>query len=94
VHAAGKLKWHYGWVVVAITFATLVVSAGVRSMPGILMLPLADEFDWSRSAISSVMSVGIFLYGMMGPFAASLLRNTASGASPSFHCPCSQPALF
>jgi len=74
VHAAGKLKWHYGWVVVAITFATLVVSAGVRSMPGILMLPLADEFDWSRSAISSVMSVGIFLYGMMGPFAASLLQ--------------------
>ena len=74
MHAAGKLKWHYGWVVVAITFATLVASAGVRSMPGILMLPLADEFDWSRSAISSVMSVGIFLYGMMGPFAASLLQ--------------------
>jgi len=74
VHATGKLKWHYGWVVVALTFATMVVSAGVRSMPGVLMLPLEDEFDWSRSAISSVMSVGLFLYGMMGPFAASLLQ--------------------
>jgi len=74
VHATGKLKWHYGWMVVAVTFATMVVSAGVRSMPGILMLPLADEFQWSRSAISSVMSVGIFLYGMMGLFAASLLQ--------------------
>jgi sugar phosphate permease len=70
----GKFAWHYGWVVVALTFLTMLVAAGIRSMPGILMMPLEDEFGWSRSGISSVVSVGIFLYGLTGPFSASLLQ--------------------
>ncbi|WP_276356198.1 MFS transporter [Cohnella caldifontis] len=70
----GKTKWHYGWVVVAVTFATMLVSAGIRSMPSILMLPFEEEFGWSRGGISSVVSVGIFLYGLTGPFSASLLQ--------------------
>jgi len=66
-------KFFYGWIVLAVTFATLLVSAGVRSMPGILIQPLENEFGWSRSGISSVASVGIFLYGLTGPFAAAVL---------------------
>ncbi|WP_238590762.1 MFS transporter [Paenibacillus beijingensis] len=65
---------HYGWVIVFVTFITLIVSAGVRSMPSILMLPFQDEFGWSRGGISSVISIGIFLYGLVGPFSASLLQ--------------------
>jgi len=68
------ISWHYGWVVVGLTFLTMLVSAGVRSMPGVLMMPLESEFGWSRSGISSAVSVGIFLYGFMGPFSASLLQ--------------------
>jgi sugar phosphate permease len=64
---------YYGWVVVLIAFVTLLVSAGIRSMPSILMLPLESEFGWSRGGISGVISVGIFLYGLVGPFSAALL---------------------
>ncbi|UUZ91880.1 MFS transporter [Paenibacillus sp. P25] len=71
---AASSKFHYGWVVVLITFVTLLVSAGIRSMPSILMLPFEKEFGWSRGGISSVVSVGIFLYGMVGPFSAALLE--------------------
>ncbi len=67
-------KWHYGWVVVGLTFLTLLVSAGIRSMPSILIVPFEDEFGWSRGGISSVVSVGIFLYGLTGPFSASFLQ--------------------
>lgn len=71
--AAPSRRLHYGWVVVAVTFATLLVSAGVRSMPSLLMLPFEQEYGWSRSGISSVISIGILLYGLTGPFAAALL---------------------
>lgn len=65
---------HYGWLVVMITFITLLVSAGIRSMPSIFMLPFEKEFGWNRGGISSVVSIGIFLYGLIGPFSAALLE--------------------
>ncbi|MDG0794893.1 MFS transporter [Cohnella ginsengisoli] len=68
-----RRRFHYGWTVIAVTFATLIVSAGVRSMPSIFMLPFEQEYGWSRGGISSVISVGILLYGLMGPFSAALL---------------------
>ncbi|WP_246362022.1 MFS transporter [Paenibacillus alba] len=63
----------YGWIVVLITFVTLLVAAGIRAMPSILMLPFEKEFGWTRGGISGVISVGIFLYGLVGPFSAALL---------------------
>ncbi|MCR8634055.1 MFS transporter [Paenibacillus radicis (ex Xue et al. 2023)] len=65
---------YYGWVVVLIAFVTLLVSAGIRSMPSILMLPFEKEYGWNRGSISAVISTGIFLYGLMGPFSAALLE--------------------
>lgn len=65
---------HYGWVVVIITFVTLLLSAGIRSMPSILILPFEKEFGWNRGGISSVISIGIFLYGLMGPFSAAFMQ--------------------
>lgn len=68
-----KSRFYYGWVIVLLTFATLLVSAGIRSLPSILLIPFQDEFGWSRGGISSVISIGIFLYGLVGPFSAALL---------------------
>ncbi|MFB9326675.1 MFS transporter [Paenibacillus aurantiacus] len=66
-------RLHYGWIVALLTFVTLLVSAGIRSLPSILIVPFQEEFGWSRGGISSVISVGIFLYGLVGPFSAALL---------------------
>ncbi|MCH1642817.1 MFS transporter [Paenibacillus timonensis] len=68
-----KSRFFYGWIIVLLTFATLLVSAGIRSLPSVLLIPFQDEFGWSRGSISSVISVGIFLYGLVGPFSASML---------------------
>jgi len=35
---------HYGWVVVGVTFLTMLVTAGALGAPGILMVPLEKEF--------------------------------------------------
>jgi MFS family permease len=67
-------KIHYGWIVVGVTFLTLLLGAGVRSAPGILMVPFEDEFHWSRSTISFAVAVNLLIYGLMGPFAAAMME--------------------
>ncbi len=73
------------WRVAACAFLVLIVAAGVRSMPGVLIVPLEAEFGWSRATISAAVGVNIVLYGLVGPFAAALferfgLRLTAAAA--------------
>ncbi|MBE7731305.1 MFS transporter [Komagataeibacter sp. FXV3] len=65
---------HVFVLVVALTFLSLLVSAGVRATPGVLMMPLQHELGWTRTSISFSAAVGIFLYGLMGPFSAALMQ--------------------
>lgn len=65
---------NYAWVVVVITFLSLLTAAGLRSAPGVLMTPLHDAFGWSRGQLSAGVAIGIFLYGLVGPFAAALMQ--------------------
>jgi len=64
---------HYAWIIAIVTFFVLIVTAGVRSTPSVLMIPLEQEFGWSRSIVSLAVSINIFLYGLCGPFAAALM---------------------
>jgi sugar phosphate permease len=66
-------RLHYAWIVAAVTFLTLICTAGVRSMPGVLIVPLEQQFGWSRATISLAVSLNLLLYGLCGPFAAALM---------------------
>jgi cyanate permease len=66
-------RWHYAWVIVAVCFAVAVITAGVRSTPGVLIVPLEDEFGWSRATISFALGINLLLFGAIGPFAAALM---------------------
>lgn len=37
------------------------------------MVPLEEEFGWSRTLMSGAVSVNLVLYGLMAPFAAALM---------------------
>jgi MFS family permease len=65
---------HYGWVVVAVTFLTMLVVAGAVGAPGVLLLPLQREFGWQTSEISGALAIRLLLFGLMGPFAAALIN--------------------
>ena len=54
-------------MVVAVIFLSLLVSAGLRSTPSVLLVPLEESFGWSRSSISFAAALGIFLYGRSVP---------------------------
>jgi len=64
---------HYAWVVAGVTFVTLLLASGFRSTPGVLIVPLEDDFGWSRATISLAVSVNLVLFGLTGPFAAAAM---------------------
>ena len=64
---------HYAWIVALVTFVVILVTAGVRATPGVLMVSLEGEFGWSRTAISAAVAINIALFGLIGPFAASVI---------------------
>lgn len=65
---------HYGWVMVAVGLVTLVTAAGFRSTTGILIVPLQNEFGWSRATIGFAIAVNLVIYGLGGPFAAAFIE--------------------
>ena len=65
--------WHYAWTIVAVCFAVAVIAAGVRSTPGVLIVPFENEFGWSRATISFALGLNLLLFGAIGPFAAAVM---------------------
>jgi sugar phosphate permease len=45
----------------------------VRAVPALFMVPLETELGWSRAVISASIAVNIALFGLIGPFAASVM---------------------
>jgi MFS family permease len=67
------LRWPA--IVAGVTFIALLAAAGLRSAPSVLMVPLELHFGWDRATISATAALGIFLYGLVGPFAAALMQS-------------------
>src|SRR5690606_6703778 len=72
--AFARRQVHYGWVMVAVTFLTSLVSAGAVGAPGVFIRPLEQEFGWSTADISAALAIRLLLFGLMAPFAAALLN--------------------
>ncbi|MGA8079034.1 MAG: MFS transporter, partial [Xanthobacteraceae bacterium] len=72
--ALSRRDIHYGWVVVGVTFLTLLVTAAAMGTPGVLIVPLEHEFGWSDAEISSALALRILLFGLFGPFAAAFMN--------------------
>ena len=68
-----RRRLHPAWLVAATAFIALIGAAGFRAAPGVLMVPLEDEFGWSRGLLSSAVGVNLVLFGLTAPFAAALM---------------------
>lgn len=64
---------HYAWIVLAVTFLCLFVASALRSVPGIMMMALEQEFAWNRETISGAISLNLLLFGLAGPFLGRLM---------------------
>lgn len=78
--SASPPRLHYGWIVAGVAFFAMLVAAGVRSAPSVMIVPMEHEFGWSRAAISLPISIGLLFYGLIGPFSAGFLERFGARA--------------
>src|SRR5258708_29438814 len=84
-------RFHYAWIAIAVTFVIMLVTAGIRATPSVMMVPLERSFGWSRTTISLALAINLALFGLMGPFAAAAMqrfgmRRTVIGALAILAC--------
>lgn len=67
-------KWHYSWIILAVSFISIIVAGIIRSSAGVFINPFEQDFGWSRPSISLAFAVCLFLYGFSGPFMAAFVE--------------------
>ncbi|MGQ4597701.1 MFS transporter [Nocardia sp. R6R-6] len=73
VDSAPRHRLHPAWLVAGVGFVALLGAAAFRSVPGVLLDPLHEEFGWSHGTIGAAVSLNLLLYGLISPFAAALM---------------------
>jgi sugar phosphate permease len=63
----------YGWVMVGVAFAVILIGAGTRAAPGALLLPIRDETGWTTGQITIAGAAGLLLLGLGGPVSGLLI---------------------
>ena len=63
---------YYGWFIVAASFFVIMMTMGARNGVGVFVLPMSEEFNWSRSSISFAAALGILLNGVSQPILGNL----------------------
>ena len=74
-------KLHYAWFMGAVTFVVLLLGAGIRATPSVLIVPIENEFGWSAATISAAIGLNILLFGLIGPFAIAVMERFGHGSA-------------
>ena len=67
------MRLFYGWIVIAVAFGSLLISLGIRFTYSIFFIPLTNEFGWDRASTSSIFSLSLLLFAVIGPFLGNLM---------------------
>ena len=62
----------YRWIILTIGFVVLFFNGGSRSALGLMLKPMADDLDWSRSALSLGITVYMVVSALAMPFVGRL----------------------
>jgi MFS family permease len=60
-------SFFYGYVILSLCFANMVVMRGVNGAFGVYYLALLEEFSWSRSDGASIASINYVVYALAAP---------------------------
>jgi MFS family permease len=67
-------KLHYSWIILIVTFLSIIVAGIIRSSSGIFIEPFENDFGWGRANISFAFAICLFVYGASGPFMAAFVE--------------------
>ena len=68
MNTSGLIAWfgrrgiYYGWVIVAVMFATLFISLGFRFAFGVFYSAILDETGWLRAETAGIVSASMIVY--------------------------------
>ncbi len=65
---------HFSWMILTITFLTMLSASAALGLPGAFLQPLSKEFGWTTDQIGSALAVRFVLFGLMAPFSAILME--------------------
>lgn len=68
-----RRRLFYGWVMVAVAFAVILIGAGTRAAPGALLLPIRADTGWTVGQITIAGAAGLLLLGLGGPVSGLLI---------------------
>jgi sugar phosphate permease len=60
-------NFFYGYIILALCFANMVVMRGVNGAFGVYYIALLDEFSWSRSDGATIASANFVVYAIAAP---------------------------
>ena len=60
-------KFFYGYIIIALCFANMVVMRGVNGAFGVYYIALLEEFSWSRSDGATIASANFCVYAIASP---------------------------
>ncbi len=64
---ARRTPFYYGWIVVAVAFATMAIGVNSRTAFSLLFAPIVDEFGWERATVAGAFSFGFLISGALSP---------------------------
>ncbi len=62
-------RFYYGWVIVAVSFAALVVVFGIRLSFAVFFVELVEEFQWARASTSLIFSTTMITFALTSTLA-------------------------
>jgi sugar phosphate permease len=68
-----KIKYHYAWVIIFITFLALLAVQGVRLSFGAFVQPWEQDFSMDRGTISLISTLSFIVYGLSQPIMGRLV---------------------
>jgi MFS family permease len=68
-----RLPFFYGWIVVAVAFATMAVGVNARTAFSLLFPAILDEFGWERGVTAAAFSLGFIVSMAFTPLLGRLM---------------------
>jgi MFS family permease len=68
-----RLRFFYGWIVVAVTFVTMAIGVNARTSFSLFFPPIVDEFGWERGVTAGAFSFGFVVSAVMSPLIGRMM---------------------
>ena len=66
--SAGRRPIYYGWLVVAVSFLTVLIGLGIRYSFSVFFVAILDEMHWGRGETAGAFSLAMIMHSAAAPF--------------------------